>query len=257
MERTMTETIVASRLDPTEVILEDTVEIRPCLRCRCRLLLPIEDVGRTVGCPSCGYSSRALPVAGPFADVHIERSSVNLSTGSVSAQETTRTLTPMIAPFVPIKKQDPIEERSAMVNTIGAIQWIASMSLTLVALNQTFLYWTSIEWNDKQERAFVTVVGFCLLNAFVLVLCGFGIRHRSWHGWGFGILCSLVTVTAVGFVLYQRSVGMNGRFADVHYGILFSLPAFLCGITTIVILLTPRYLAEFRQAGGSGYAGTM
>lgn len=242
----MTETVIASVLKPDEVILEDVVEIRPCRRCNVRLVLPVEEVGKSVSCPNCGCAGRALPKAGPFADVHIERTTGSQPTLDIKNQATERMMTPTIAPVVPLKKQDPIEERSAMVESVGLLQWIAALSLVLVAGNNLYLYLTAPDLPVVQERTMVTIVGFSLLNAALLALAGNGVRYRSWYGWGLAIVCSLVTIFAVSVILYQRGMSANGRFADFHLGILFSLPAYLCGIITVVVLLTPRYLMEFR-----------
>jgi hypothetical protein len=247
MEQSMTETLVAQPLDPTAVILEDFVEIRPCSRCRTRLILSVHDVGQIVSCPNCNLVGRALPVAGPFAHVHIERHVGNEPTLDGRYQPTERLAEVPFAPLVAPREYDPIDESSAIVDGIGVLQWIAAISLSLVAINQGFWYWGADELAASQERSIATILGFSLLCAALYLLAGLGIRQRSIYGWGLSLACSALTTFAISVILYQRTAGQTGRFSEYHLGILFSVPAFLCAIVSLVILLTPRYFREFRK----------
>lgn len=245
---------VAVAVRPDELLLEGNVEIRPCIPCRLRLYIPIAVLGKLVRCPNCNCAMRALAAAGPFADA-------DLDSGRYSRPEPPiellpvgipATSAPVIAPVVPYRRTDPIDERSPMVDAVARLQWVGGAFLIAVAIQQLGTFWKREYVAEGEELlTYATAGGRCLVAA-LLIAASSAVDSRTWKGWGLAVGLSAFVVVCTGILLSDRATGAGHR-ARFDFGVLLELPAFLIAVFTLVILAVPRYFAEFR----SNQTGTM
>ncbi len=244
--------MVAVAVRPDELMLEGNVEIRPCGACRTRLYVPTALLGKLVRCPQCDCEMRALAAAGPFADFDSARYSrpeppIELLPVGVPAASA-----PVIAPVVPYRRADPVDERSPMVDAVARLQWVGGAFLIAVAIHQLGTFWKR-EYSAEGEElfAYATAAGRCLVAALSLAASS-GIYSRSWKGWGLAFGLSALVIAGTGLLWVERASGTVYR-ARFDFGIILEMPPFLIAVFTLGILVVPRYFAEFR----SNQTGTM
>lgn len=252
--RLVSEPFVAVAVRPDELLLEGNVEIRPCNPCRMRLYVPTANLGKMVRCPSCNCEFRALVAAGPFADADFDSARYSRPEPPIELRPVgvPAASAPVIAPVVPYRRADPIDERSPMVDAVAHLQWIGGAFLIAVAIHQLGTFWKR-EYSAEGEELFTyaTAAGRCLIAALSLAASS-GIYSRSWKGWGLAFGLSALVTAGTGLMWVERAAGTGYR-ARFDFGVLLEMPPFLIAVFTLGILVVPRYIAEFR----SNQTGTM
>lgn len=241
--------LVAQELNPNELLIEGQIEIRPCALCRTRLTSPITFLGREIACPRCGCTARALAAAGPFADLDPNKPRMARPEPPIPLQSvdpSVEPIVPVLAPVTPYRREDPIDDRSPMVDTVARLQWIAGVFLLAVAVMQLGTFWKREHATESEELAtYLTAAVRCVL-AGALIASSSAVDSRSRAGWWIGLGLSILISAGTIYVWTDqfRVPGYRGRY---DYAVLLEMPPFLISVFTLVILITPRYRAEFAQ----------
>lgn len=232
----------ARPLNPTELIVEGSTEARPCPGCQLRLVVPTTHLGQMVACPGCGAVERALPLEGPFGDDAPQLKIVPLQPATVAERIT-------LGPVMPPRRIDPRDERSAMIDAVGQLQWASAAVILVVSVFTLARFWKQSYTAENEELFVYASVGIRVLLAGLMAASGVGVLARKWGGWGLALAMSAGVLAWVGWALVERMNQREGQAGWFDFTILAALPSMLVAIVTVVLLLTPRYLAEFRQAG--------
>lgn len=245
----------ARELKPDELLLEGNIEIRPCSPCRLRLYVPAALLGTIVPCPRCGAESRALAAAGPFVEADFDSQRMPRLEPPIELVPANITSDPFpaLAPVVPYRRADPIDERSPMVDAVASLQWVGGAFLIAVSIFQLGTFWKLEHTTAADELiAYASAAGRCFVAA-LLFAASSGVHSRTRNGWGLAFALSAIVIVGGGYFLAERALGDGGYRARFDYGILLELPTFLIAVFSAVVLVVPRYRAEFR----SNQSGTM
>ncbi|QEL16216.1 hypothetical protein [Limnoglobus roseus] len=245
-------TVTARPLDPTEVVVEGDTEARPCGVCHLRLVVPTTALGQMVACPQCGTLNRALSSGGPFAELTTTPPPTNRPTPLPLDPNAP----PILAPVMPYRPLDPIDERSPMVDAVANLQWISGAFLCVVAVYQFGNYWKREYSAAADDATVIASVVLRVLLAGVLALNSGGVNARRGAARVVAMAASAVVIGWVGWLLYERLNLREGQAGWFDFTILAEMPSLLIAIMTVVLLLTPRYRAEFRM-NPLAQAGTM
>lgn len=238
----MTLPVEAQPLDPTEVVVEGSTEIRPCGVCRLRLVVPTAALGRMTACPKCGTVARALATGGPFGE---------LTATPPPRPERPPTADELpLAPVVPYRPLDPFDDRSPMVDAVATMQWVSAACITVVTVFNLGMRLRREYATNSGDVEFLAAVMLEVLIAGVLTVVGFGLRVRWRAAWLAALAVSAWVVWGVGGYLVLRANRQAGQAGWFDFGILVSLPSLLIALITLVVLLTPRYRWEFRRQTG-------
>jgi hypothetical protein len=241
----MSEPVTAVALDPNELLLEGTVEIRPCRVCRIRLTTTSGNLGKLVACPGCGCAERALAAEGPF--VTVAQPLVPLE-----VVDRTGSTEPTAAPVMPYRRLDPFDDCSPMVDAVGQLLWVSAAFLVVGAIYSAASFWKRAE---GEEMAVYAAAAVRLVVAGLNVLASGGVTARHGWGWWLGILSSLGVLAVGGWTLRERTVRPGHAAGQFDFAVLLEMPSLLIGVFALVVLVAPRYAAEFRRPAGQ--AGTM
>lgn len=234
----------ARPLNPQEVIVEGFVEARPCPGCQLRLVVPTAHLGQMVACPRCQAVERALPLDGPFGEAGPPPQLAIVPLQPAAAPETVT-----LGPVMPPRRIDPRDDRSPMVDAVGHLQWASAGVILVVSLVNLARFWKQPYSTETEELTVYASVALRVLLAGLLAASSGGVLARKWAGWGLALAVSAGVLTWIGWVMVERTQQREGQAGWFDFTILAALPSMLIAIVTVVLLLTPRYLAEFRHAG--------
>lgn len=233
-------------LDRVLLPAEGSIEIRACPVCHKRLVGRTGDLGQILACPHCGTRQRALAAEGPFADSDQKQlpSAEPEAFVELVAVEPAAAIGPNIAPVVPIRHQDPIDDRSPMVNAMANLQWATGAFLFTLAVYTLGTFWKREHTTRDEELSIYFYSTSRIVLAIALNANTGGILRRTRTSLWIAIALSLL-ILGIGVADLIRASGEKGFRARFDYGLLLELPILLMVLVILVILITPRYRQEF------------